>query len=155
MQNTALCCDGVTVRIHPSCEVEAMTTGSCLCGNVKFEIAGSVGHSRYCHCENCRKFSGTAQAAWGLASASAFTLVPENAEVTKFDAGSGGLRVFCSFCGSPLWFEPADTPELIGIALGAIDEGEVAAPSVHLWTRSSPSWETIEGDLPKFDTIPE
>ena len=90
-----------------------------------------------------------------MASASAFTLIPESAEVSKFDAGSGGLRAFCSLCGSPLWFEPADMPEFIGIALGAIDEGEVAAPSVHLWTRSSPSWETIEGDLPKFDTIPE
>ena len=135
-------------------KVGTMAKGSCLCGNVKFEIAGSVERSRYCHCENCRKFSGTAQAAWGLASASAFTLTPENAEVTKFDAGSGGLRVFCTSCGSPLWFEPAEMPEFIGIALGAIDEGEVAAPSVHLWTRSSPRWETIEGNLPQFETIP-
>ena len=132
-----------------------MTKGSCLCKRVTFEVVGSIDHSRYCHCENCRKFSGTAQAAWGLASASAFTVAPSNPEVTRFDAGSGGLRVFCTSCGSPLWFEPAGMPEFVGIALGAIDDGEVTPPSVHLWTRSSPDWESINDDLPQFNTTPD
>ena len=131
-----------------------MIKGSCLCRLVRFEINGPVEQSRYCHCENCRKFSGTAQSAWGLTATSAFTLMTPNAKLTKFDAGSGGLRTFCAVCGSPLWFEPAQMPEFRGIALGAIDEGEVSAPVMHLWTRSSPEWETIEGDLPQYETIP-
>ena len=132
-----------------------MAKGSCLCGNVKFIVAGSIENSRYCHCDYCRKFSGTDQAAWGLAKASDFVLSPEDPEVQKFDVGLGGLRVFCRSCGSPLWFEPANMPDFIGIALGAIDEGEVTAPAVHLWTRSNASWATIEGDLPQHDTFPE
>ena len=39
---------------------------SCLCGGVTYEITGPVLRGRYCHCTDCRKFSGTAHAAWGL-----------------------------------------------------------------------------------------
>jgi len=123
--------------------------GGCLCGGIRFELDGSVTMCRYCHCTNCRKFSGTANAAWGLANAVEFKQTVTNTEVMKFDAGLGSLRTFCSVCGSPLWFHPKDMPEFIGIALGAIDEGEVSPPGVHLWVRSSPAWETIEGDLPQ------
>lgn len=46
-------------------------------------------------------------------------------------------------------------PAYLGVALGAIDKGDVSAPDVHLWVRSSPDWETIEGDLPQHDTVPQ
>ena len=39
---------------------------SCLCGGVTYEITGPIQRARYCHCVHCRKFSGTAHAAWGL-----------------------------------------------------------------------------------------
>lgn len=130
-----------------------MIKAGCLCGAVVFEIDEPVTHSRYCHCRNCRKFSGTAQAAWGLASAGAFRLTTSAANIGKYDSG-GGLRAFCTACGSSLWFEPAHMPEYIGVALGAIDEGEVTAPTMHVWTKSSPDWETIPVDLPRHDMHP-
>lgn len=130
-----------------------MIRGSCLCGGIKFEIDGAVMMSRYCHCKNCRKFSGTAQAAWGLVNAADFKQTVSDSALKKFDAGSGSLRTFCSSCGSSLWFEPQNMPDFLGIALGAIDEGEVSAPEAHLWVGSSPDWESIEGDLPQYDTI--
>ena len=37
-----------------------MTTGSCLCEAVRFEIRGEFGPVRYCHCSRCRRLSGTA-----------------------------------------------------------------------------------------------
>ena len=132
-----------------------MIKGSCGCGGVRYELSGPIAMSRYCHCENCRKFSGTGQSAWGLAQTGDFRVVAQTTDVTKYDAGSGGLRVFCSACGSPLWFEPSGMPEFRGVALGSIDEGEVAEPASHLWVRSSPDWETIVDDLPCFQTTPD
>lgn len=129
-----------------------MIKGSCLCGRIRFEITGAVTMSRYCHCENCRKFSGTAQAAWGLANTAEFRQTRSDAEVGTYDTGSGSLRTFCTNCGAPLWFEPQDMPDFRGIALGSVDEGDVGAPEAHLWVRSSPTWETIKDDLPRFDT---
>jgi hypothetical protein len=79
--------------------------GSCLCKAVSFDISGTVHNGRYCHCSNCRKFSGTAYAAWGLVPTEQFSVTPSEGGVTKYDSG-GGLRAFCSTCVAT-WFEPA------------------------------------------------
>jgi hypothetical protein len=130
-----------------------MLKGSCLCKEVAFEIDATLDHCRYCHCKSCRKFSGTGQAAWGVVRADSFRLTTSTDSVRKYDSG-GGKRVFCGCCGSPLWYEPGSMPDIIGVALGAIDDGEVAAPSMHVWTQSSPAWETIAGELPQHETHP-
>src|SRR3546814_3786648 len=33
--------------------------GSCLCGEIRFEIDGKIGAAGQCHCSKCRKVSGT------------------------------------------------------------------------------------------------
>jgi hypothetical protein len=128
-----------------------MIKGSCLCGAVSFEIQGPLHSARYCHCTNCRKFSGTEYAAWALARTDQIVVSPAVPNVTKFNSG-GGLRVFCSACGSPLWYEPAGRPQFRGIPLGAIDVGAVAKPAMHVWTRSKVAWGSISDDLPQFET---
>jgi hypothetical protein len=34
--------------------------GHCLCGYVRHEYAGPVGPATYCHCEDCRRCTGSA-----------------------------------------------------------------------------------------------
>jgi hypothetical protein len=103
--------------------------GSCLCGAVSYEIDGPIGFARYCHCASCRKFSGTAYAAWGLVRTDQFSVATPDARVTKYDSG-GGLRVFCASCGSALWYEPAELTQFRGIPLGAIDDPGVPQPTI-------------------------
>ena len=38
-------------------------TGTCLCGQIKFEVTPPFAGFRYCHCSRCRKASGSAHAA--------------------------------------------------------------------------------------------
>ncbi|MEO5719530.1 MAG: GFA family protein, partial [Chthoniobacterales bacterium] len=50
--------------------------GTCYCGAVALEASGSPIDMGYCHCENCRRYSG--------APLSAFTLwKPENVRITQ------------------------------------------------------------------------
>jgi len=130
-----------------------MVRGSCLCGSVAFEIEDAIHDARFCHCTNCRKFSGAPFAAWGLIETRNLRLSPPDPGVTKYDSG-GGLRVFCSMCGSPLWYEPADMPHYRGIPLGVVDDGEVPAPAMHVWLRSKVAWMSIADALPKHETYP-
>ena len=37
-----------------------MTKGSCLCGKVKFEFSKGDGPFEICHCNRCRKVTGSA-----------------------------------------------------------------------------------------------
>jgi hypothetical protein len=118
-----------------------------------FEIAGAIHSPRYCHCANCRKFSGTASAAWGLVATSELSVVREDTPPTRYDSG-GGSRVFCAVCGSPLWFEPAGRAQLRGIPLGVSDAGDVPVPSMHVWTRSKVPWSSIADHAPQHETHP-
>ena len=34
-------------------------TGSCLCGQVRYQVSGDFGSRTICHCKNCRKASGS------------------------------------------------------------------------------------------------
>jgi hypothetical protein len=126
--------------------------GSCLCGRVSYEITGPLRRARYCHCVNCRKFSGTACSAWGLVETDQLTLSSEG-PVTKYGSAKGS-RVFCTTCGSPLWYEPADLPQFRGIPLGAIDDAGVPPPEMHVWTKSKVPWASILDDLPQHETHP-
>ena len=126
---------------------------SCLCGGVTYEITGPILRARYCHCAHCRKFSGTAHAAWGLIEAAHLVIGQSNTGVGKYDSGNG-LRVFCSSCGSPLWYEPTHLPQFRGIPLGVIDDEGVPKPEMHVWTKSKVSWASISDDLPQHDTHP-
>ncbi len=131
-----------------------MLTGSCLCGQVSFEISAAIRNARYCHCSKCRKFSGTAYAAWGLVRSEEFKLTSPSVSVAKYNSG-GGARVFCANCGSPLWFEPENMPAFRGIPLGVIDAGEVAPPEMHVWTKSMVSWVSLPKDVPHHETHPQ
>ena len=130
-----------------------MLKGRCLCGRVSLEIRGAIHNGRFCHCANCRKFSGTAYAAWGLVQADQLIVMGGESNVTKYDSG-GGLRVFCSSCGSPLWYEPANVPAFRGVPLGVIDEGDVPTPGMHVWTRSMVSWASLDDSLPRHEIHP-
>jgi len=45
-----------------------MLRGSCLCGGVRYEIAGPLSGALNCHCSMCRKAHGAAfRTAWPLA----------------------------------------------------------------------------------------
>ena len=39
---------------------EGNAKGSCLCGEVVYEITGNLGIFKYCHCHRCSKFTGSA-----------------------------------------------------------------------------------------------
>ncbi len=129
-----------------------MVKGSCLCGRVSFELDGELQAPRYCHCENCRKFSGTSPATWAMVNSSALQR-DQTLPLGRFDSGRG-IRCFCPQCGSPVWFESKDFPEIVGIPLGVIDEGEVPPPEMHLWVSSKPDWCVINDDLPKISESP-
>ena len=130
-----------------------MIHGSCLCKSTTFTISGDLHSTRLCHCVNCTKFAGTSPAAWAMADISTLEVTTAGSSVSKFNSGRG-LRCFCSNCGSPVWFESLDYPEIIGIPLGVVDSGEIPAPEKHLWTQSKPTWCGINDDLPQHKTHP-
>ncbi len=94
-----------------------------------------------------KEFVGSSPAAWAMAHRSELSLQNPDAKITKYNSGRG-LRCFCTVCGSGVWFESTDFPEIIAIPLGVIDDEDIPLPEQHLWVDSKPDWRVINDDLP-------
>ncbi len=63
-----------------------MIRGSCLCGGVRFELDRTTGPFELCHCNRCRKVSGSAYVAALLAKAEDFRLVEGKDLIRTYEA---------------------------------------------------------------------
>jgi hypothetical protein len=105
-------------------------TGRCYCGAVEIEANGPPLDMGYCHCDNCRKYSG--------GPVNAFTLwKPDDVRVTKgqeslgkFKSSEMSDRRYCTKCGGNVM---VDHPSLglIDIPAGVLPT-LAFKPTVHL-----------------------
>src|SRR5947208_2450444 len=92
-------------RRNPDKETRMPTfRGSCLCGEVVFEVDGPFDKFLNCHCSRCRKASGTAHSCEVIVKAAALRWLQGEARVARFDLPQARsfATAFCSRCGSPM-----------------------------------------------------
>jgi hypothetical protein len=129
-------------------------SGSCLCGQVRFEVEGSFDSFFLCHCEYCRKDTGTAHAANIFSSTAALTWVSGRDNVRQFHLpATRHARAFCSTCGSALPYLPADGGTLV-VPAGSLDTQVDISPNAHLFTSSRANWDDQLERVPAFATFP-
>lgn len=129
-------------------------TGHCLCGGVRFEVAGPPGDALYCHCTRCQRRSGNASAATLRVAPGAVTIL-EGAELVRaWDPPDGNPKCFCSACGSALWPLDRESREIAGVRMGLLDPGHGVRPVAHLRVATAAAWEAIPDDgLPRYDDV--
>ncbi len=93
-------------------------TGSCLCGEVRYEVTGPLRNAIGCHCGQCRKTTGHYMAATA-AQLEDFRLT-EQAGLKWYRSSDTARRAFCGTCGSTLFWR-ADGRDYIAIASGTLD----------------------------------
>jgi len=129
-----------------------MHRGSCLCGDVEYEVDGELGDFGYCHCTSCQKASGSAHAANCPVSHGDFRLVSGWHVLREFESSPGKFRVFCSRCGSPIYAYLASNAEVIRIRLGSLDTPFEKQPRAHTFVSERAPWAPIGDDAPQFPT---
>ena len=140
-----------------------MVEGSCLCGQVRFEVGGPLTGAGYCHCEDCRKSSGSAFSAGAMVRASDFRWITGEEHVSSHPRSRNDLsHFFCQRCGSSLITAPLsafDKEEdqlglTIGVHLGTLDTDPGLKPRFHMFVRSKAPWFEISDSLPQFPDRP-
>ena len=131
-----------------------MLTGSCLCGDIAFEIDGTVEMMGHCHCSMCRKFHGGAFATFGTASPEDFRWVRGAERIRSYRSSSQLYRHFCPRCGSAVPTSGEDQPFAL-IPMGNVAADPGTRPPLHFFTGSMAPWHTIIDDLPRHEAYPE
>lgn len=79
---------------------EATLTGQCMCGAVTLEVTPKAPELHACHCETCRRWTGSAFIEIDVA--------PEHLKVTgpvkARQSSDWAERAWCDECGSILWY---------------------------------------------------
>jgi hypothetical protein len=128
-----------------------MHKGSCLCGAVRFEVAGKLPAPDACHCSQCRRHSGHYFVSTDVPR-SALTL--QGAEhVTWFQSSERARRGFCATCGSSLFWDPVDR-DWMSIAMGAFDPPTGTRVHVHIFVADKSDYYEIADGVPQFPGRP-
>lgn len=127
-----------------------MIAGSCLCGEIAFEIAGEPSSLSYCHCSRCRKAAGVYSAVL-IGKADDLTILRGDDHIGRYGGGKGAKfeRCFCKKCGTSLG--DLSSGDIYVIAASALDNEPGVTPSVHIHTESKPGWYEITDDLPQCE----
>lgn len=127
-----------------------MIRGSCLCGNVRYEIHGKPQFMYYCHCIMCRKATGTSFATNMFVRAEDFKVTAGRESLKPYRSSPDEFRYFCGNCGSPVYSEAGHRKDILSIRCGLLNDDPPVRPSQHIYTAFKAPWYEIHDDIAQF-----
>ena len=121
-------------------------TGVCLCGGVRYEVAGPLSDVHACHCGQCRRQSGHFVAATSAKRAD-FKLTSDRS-LKWFRSSPVARRGFCADCGSAMFWD--DGSDEISINAGNLDQPTGLKLTRHIFVDDKADYYEIEDGLEKF-----
>src|SRR5260370_2907280 len=120
---------------------KSLRTGGCLCGAVRYSVAGDRRPVVMCHCTQCRRMTGHVMAATAARRAD-FHLVSER-ELKWYTASNEARRGFCGRCGSTLFWEGVGR-DYISIAAGRLGESWGLTTPCHIFVAAEGHYYDIQ-----------
>jgi len=130
-------------------------TGSCLCGSVHYEVSGEAQRLYHCHCQRCRKLSGSAHASNLFMTPVTGIRWLQGEELLgryKVPEAERFYNCFCQHCGGPM---PRVVPELDGVLIpaGTLDSPSPLPAQARIFWDSRAEW-SCSDNLPVFAEYP-
>lgn len=130
--------------------------GGCQCGTVRYRIHGEPLVVSACHCDQCRRQSGSA---FGM------TIIFQRDDVSmlggslkSFERSSDSANkvtcYFCGDCGTRIYHALERSPGTINIKPGTLDDSSDVTPALHIWVSKKRGWVTLPDDVPQFEEQP-
>ena len=128
--------------------------GSCLCGGITFEIDCASGPVEYCHCNRCRKVSGSSSLLTVVVATKDYRFLTGRELVKTYAAPilyspPAYHSYFCSTCGSQVP-PPSPEGEFFEIAAGLFDDDFGIRPDKHIFVDFMPPWDDLQQQLPAY-----
>jgi hypothetical protein len=124
--------------------------GSCLCGNVRYEVNGPFDVMSHCRCSMCRRHHSAAFPTFVSVPLAGFRWIAGENDTSTFQSSDYGKRTFCRNCGSITPVVEEETGVVFcpaGNLDGEFGEGRASA-------RAKDSWFAVTDDLPQVAGLP-
>jgi hypothetical protein len=124
---------------------QAVLTGGCQCGAVRFAVYAEPVRIGLCHCRMCQK--AVAAPFISLADYRHEDFAWTRGKPASFRSSTIAERDFCAACGSPLSYRQIGGPN-IELTTGSFDHPERVVPTYATGTESQLAWSKTIGALP-------
>ena len=123
--------------------------GGCHCGAVRFRLIGPLTPLLICHCDDCRRISGTSWAATSVPD-HCFKITSSSAALRWYDSSSWAKRGFCTSCVSSMFYR-MHGERRTSIAPGALDDNDMLTVRGQIFAISHPLWGVPNLAVPHLD----
>jgi hypothetical protein len=127
-------------------DANAVTTGRCMCGDIRFEYVGAPIETGHCHCESCRRHTSAPFVTYVVIDKAAFRYTC--GEPVIYQSSPGVERTHCARCGSPISYENADE---FALFVGVLDDPAPLKPDRHIRVGEKMPWIEIGDSLPQYE----
>jgi hypothetical protein len=128
--------------------------GSCLCGDVRFEVAGPFPKLYQCHCSLCRKQGGSVSNTGLIVASEKFRWLAAESSIGKWQRATGFRSYFCLRCGAPVP-NPLRETGYVWVPSGLVDDDESLEIGAQLYLASRAPWDHATGAGRPFETAPD
>jgi len=136
-------------------EKKYFAIGQCLCGGVKYTITSPPVRMGQCHCNDCRKSTGTGHASNAFFKKDDVEIEGKTSGFASItDTGSKITRYFCPKCGSRLFGKSDVVTDIISIAAGTLNDSSWFKPNAIVYSKSKPKWDFMDESVPTFEEMP-
>ena len=124
--------------------------GTCLCGEVRFELRMPTMLCVHCHCSMCRRAHGAGVVTWIRAAQEQLHFLSGEQALAHYRSSDRATRSFCSTCGSSLFFASTEAPETIDVVLANLTGDLDREPQLHIYFDDRVDWIHVADDLPRI-----
>lgn len=126
--------------------------GTCLCGQISFEITETPLGMMNCHCDRCKRSRGAAHATNLFVASSGFRWRHGESHLQRYKLPEAERfsTAFCSSCGSLMPRTSTDS-KTVNIPAGSLNGDPGIKPGAHIYTANKANWFRITDDLPQYE----
>ncbi|MEZ5901450.1 MAG: GFA family protein [Hyphomicrobiaceae bacterium] len=130
-------------------------TGSCMCGQLHYEVPREMKTAAVCHCLMCQKSTGAGAMTTAVYADEDVKITGDSKTFTyTSDNGRPVTNRFCPNCGTSVTMVTPALPGLTLIRAGTLDDSTGLEPQFVVYNKRRPAWSSDNPNIPHFPEMP-
>ena len=128
-------------------------TGGCLCGAISYEVDGDLLRTLNCHCDDCRKTTGTAFGSYVFINEDDLKIVQGTPKTFEHENETGLTltKRFCENCGTHLFARSSRAGKMVHVKVGTIDDASFVRPEMDIFVASKLPFVRLSDETEHYD----